>query len=161
MTTAVRKQGAGFTLLELLFTMILFVMLVSLSVPLFSRTLRSLGRKTCVEDILALMEFARERAIMEQTDYGVHFDSRRKAYWLIRREDGEFQNGFSHVPSTWGRARPLPSDADLHGDEPDALFHPDGTATPFSLELASPEGSLFTFHVDPVLGKGSVIEQAS
>jgi prepilin-type N-terminal cleavage/methylation domain-containing protein len=154
-------KNAGFTLIELVFVMALFVMLVSLSMPLFSRVMRSWTHRTCVEDILKLMELAHERAIVEHTDYGIHFDSEKKSYWLIRQDEGGIDKSFSRVPETWGRARSLPSDVDLRGNESVVFFHPNGTATSFSLDLISRSGHVFNLNVDPILGQGSVHEQLS
>jgi len=157
--TIIHKEE-GFTLLELAFVVVLFVMMVSLSAPAFLRTLRSWTRRTSIEDILAVIEFAHERAIFEQRDYGIHFDEEKKAYWLVRR-DGEGSGGLSRIPETWGRSRSLPSDANFQMEGPIVLFHPNGTATSFYLEIIPQNGPAITLDVDPVMGKGSFHEQIS
>lgn len=139
--------------------MSLFVTVMAMTMPLLSRTLGSLARKNGAEDILRLAAFARERAILEGTDYGIRFDTARKAYWLLRREDAGFETRLARVPERWGRRRSWPSELEGRTSEPTVLFHPNGSASPFSLDLIAPSGRTFTIHVDPVLGKASALER--
>ena len=108
-----------------------------------------------------LMEFAQARAILEQRDYGLHFDLEKKVYWLTRRDEGRFPNDVSRIPETWGRAHSFPMDVDPQSDRSTVFFHPNGTATPFSLDLVSKNGPVFTLRVNPILGRGSVLEKMS
>jgi len=155
------SREQGFTLLELVFVVMIFVVLTSLTMPLFSRTLKECVRKNNMEDILSLMTFARERAVMEQQDYGIHFDAEKKAYWMIRRNKESFDSTLLRVPEKWGQTRTISSDVELQSNAWDLLFHPDGTSTSLTMDWIVPgQGTVASLHVNPILGEGSIVEKS-
>lgn len=160
-TQSVRANDrAGFTLLELLFVIITFVVLTALSMPLFSRTVQGWTRTNAAQDILSLMAFARERAIVEQKDYGIHFDLAAKTYWLVRRREDLTGSEFDRVPEKWGQAHTFPATVEVRVETPSVLFHPDGTATAFSLEWQAPHEPPLRLSVDPIQGLGKIDERS-
>jgi type II secretory pathway pseudopilin PulG len=156
MTARIPESSGGFTLIELVFVMCLFVTLTALAMPQFSRSWKSRASQNGAEELLALMTLARERAIMEGVDYAVSLDDRRNLFWMVRQEGRDTLGSWQRVPGKWGQSRALPTNLTLRDDSTLAVFHPDGTAGPFSLEMHSPDGSSLAVRVDPVLGKGTV-----
>jgi hypothetical protein len=144
---------------ELLFVVVLIVVLVLLSTPLFSRTLQTLEKRACADNILSLLELARSKAILEQVPYGIQFDLDKRLYWLVRGEPGKPAHEAARIKETWGRTRAIPSAVALVSEDPSVFFHLDGSATPFSLEMISNNGPSFTFHVDPSVGKSTFFEK--
>jgi Tfp pilus assembly protein FimT len=156
--TAINDTSGGFTLLELVFVIVIFIVLVTMTAPQFSRALQAQARETGMEDILAMMDFARERAIMDGTEYGVHFDAMERTYWPVRRDASVQDGGFLRIPEKWGQARHLPTDVTFRVAEASVLFRPDGTATPLSLDVISPDSVVRTIEVDTTTGKGTIRE---
>ena len=126
----------GFTLIELMFVTFLFLLFAGFSATLFHRSLYAMSTDMAANDVLQLFQLARERAILERIDYGVHLAPGENAYVLLRR-DPSADTDFVRIPGTWGTWRHLPSGVEIKGDDTWITFYPDGTSNPPTLKIDS------------------------
>ena len=155
--TIILKNEAGFTLIELMVVMILLALWVGISAPIFRRSAQGWNGELAVQDILALMTFAHERAILERTEYAVHLAPEERAFWLLRRAEDNAGSDLARMAGKWGVVHHLPKGVELKGAEASVVFYPDGTSSEASWRLLSPDRG-GTLVMDPVTGKGLVHE---
>ncbi|OGC89795.1 MAG: hypothetical protein A2W25_02830 [candidate division Zixibacteria bacterium RBG_16_53_22] len=78
------KKTAGFTMIEMAIVAVLVGVLATLAVPLFSRTLPRLKCHAEARNLLNSVRIARSRAIAENTQYGVYFDTNARTYLIFK-----------------------------------------------------------------------------
>jgi prepilin-type N-terminal cleavage/methylation domain-containing protein len=148
-------KNKGFTLIELVFVVLILSTLVGLASPLFRNSYRRASWEGAASRMADLMSYARERAVMERMRTRVDFDTEGGLYWLSA--DGP--EGFHRTGDRWGRTRRVPPDVALRTDAPSVTFFPDGTASEAEVRLETAEKDLCLLHVDPVLGWVTVDEK--
>ncbi len=142
----------GFTLIELMFVVGLFLMMAGFSLPVFRRSFGAWTQEVAARDVLDAMNVARGRAVMERVEYGVRIASGDNRFWLVRRQSGVDGAEFERVPGSRGTVRRLPGDAQFQGGSL-IVFYPNGTATPASLQVRTRDHRVI-LSVDPVTGRG-------
>lgn len=76
----------GFTLIEVAIVMFIIVMLTTAATPLMKNFAESTKLRSASRSIRNLMEFAKNSAISERTNYAVVFDRSNSSYWLTLEE---------------------------------------------------------------------------
>jgi len=84
MASKSKKEIGGFTMIEVAIVAVLIGVMATLAVPLFSRTMPRLKCHAEARNILNAVRIARSRAISENTQYGVYFDTGAKTYILFK-----------------------------------------------------------------------------
>jgi type IV fimbrial biogenesis protein FimT len=77
------KRSHGFTLLELLVTMAVLAILLTIALPGFSRWLPSYRLKGAARDVFSNLQLARMTAIKERAECAVVFDTTAAHYQII------------------------------------------------------------------------------
>jgi prepilin-type N-terminal cleavage/methylation domain-containing protein len=77
-------RNRGFTLIEMAIVCVLIGILAAMAVPLFTRTIPRIKCRAEARNILNTIRVARSRAIGENIQYGVYFDSNAKLYELFK-----------------------------------------------------------------------------
>jgi len=72
----------GFTMVELLVVLFLLGLMMALTIPAFTKTLRSLKAKSTVRKIVSALKYARSEAVFKQVPQIVHFDRDNNLFWL-------------------------------------------------------------------------------
>jgi prepilin-type N-terminal cleavage/methylation domain-containing protein len=81
--STIRKAG-GFTMIEMAIVAVLIGVIATLAVPLFTRTLPRLKCHAEARNLLSAVRAARSRAISENAQYGVYFDTGARTYILFK-----------------------------------------------------------------------------
>ena len=78
------KKSAGFTMIEMAIVAVLVGVLATLAVPMFTRTLPRLKCHAEARNLLSAVRVARSRAIAENIQYGVYFDTNARTYIIFK-----------------------------------------------------------------------------
>lgn len=140
-------SSSGFTLLELVFVLIVAGIAAMMAAPLLGEFLHGTGITHAAESITGLARHARARATAEARLYRLRLDAQAGSYWLEREEDARYVA----LGTGLGRTFLLPESATLTFErsegltvtgEPSIQFFPDGTQTPTSLRLQGRRGEV-------------------
>ncbi len=82
----IKCKSDGFTLIEITIVIFIILLMTSAAVPWMKTFAESSRLKTAARSIRSLMEFARNSAITERTEYVVLFDPSNGEYWLSLAE---------------------------------------------------------------------------
>lgn len=135
----------GFSLLELVFVLLILAGVLALAVP----SLRGFGESRQVRDtaanVLVLAKYARFRAVCEGREYRLHIDRTRARYWLETTAD----EGFERPMRSFGRVFYFPDTMLVEWLESDAAerkgyigFAPNGRADAARLRLTDRLGTV-------------------
>ncbi|MGD2127464.1 MAG: GspH/FimT family pseudopilin [Desulfobacteraceae bacterium] len=92
------KRKDGFTIIELLVTIIIFGVLASIAIPGFSRWLPSYRIKGAARDIFSNMQFAKMGAVKERAEWAVVFDRANHQYKIVSGgADGDYSTAGDNV----------------------------------------------------------------
>jgi len=142
-----RQQG--FTLLELLITMMIMVAVLGVAIPQFSRSMTLLQLRKSTQEIAAVLRQARVTSISQS----------KTAEMTLYIEDHILRSSDSALSYKW------PSDIEVEmanreafaiTDEETIRFYPDGTASASRLEISALERS-YTIAVDWMTGRVKVL----
>src|SRR5256885_2775533 len=85
-----RRRG-GFTLLELVFVLLLLSVIASIVVPPMRNFARGRKLSDAARDVVSATNYARSQAISEGTTYRLYFDLNNRQFWLESRKTDSFQ----------------------------------------------------------------------
>jgi prepilin-type N-terminal cleavage/methylation domain-containing protein len=74
----------GFTLIEMAIVCVLIGVLAAMAIPMFSRMIPRIKTRAEARNILNFIRIARSRAIAENTQYGVYFDTNARQYLIFK-----------------------------------------------------------------------------
>jgi type IV fimbrial biogenesis protein FimT len=148
---AALNNERGFTLLELIVTLIVIALAVGLTVPAIGRSTESIRVRAEVAGFSAMLRHARERAIVTRTAQAVVIDpGERRVSRLAGGPDGEVRE-----------TRQLPERLSVEAEPPPALtvrFEPQGASSGGDFRLSS--GSIaYRVTVDALTGRVRSVRQ--
>lgn len=149
-----KRNNAGFSLIELVIVGALLAVLVGLTAPGFRRGFQRFTEERAASEIEEMSRLARSIAITRGVPYRLSFSQGDASYRLLRDDNGNFVA----VEGSVGRRRRLPEGAKVQGPSLDVTYFPNGTAMGGPLEFRRDEDPLWRFQVDPVLGEAKIVE---
>ncbi len=149
-----KRNEAGFTLIELVLVGALLSVLVGLTVPGFRLAFDRFAEERAASELEEVSHYARSIAIMRGTPVRISFSDEDGGYRLLRGTDGKF----IPLAGTAGRRHILPGGAQAQGTARDVTFLPNGTAMGGPLDIWRGKEALWRVHVDPVLGELKCVE---
>jgi len=111
----------GFTLIELMITLVLLTIAVSIAVPSFTFLVQKTRLQSKADDLVRLLQYARGEAVTRRTTATITVDD--DGPWSLRVGSDERQ--LEH----------LPGQVQLLADVAQIAFRPNGTATPAVITL--------------------------
>ena len=122
-----KKVHRAFSLIELLFVVIILGIILGLAVPQFRNSFSSLILKDTADSLAHLMRYAQSRAILKNTTHGIFFQD-DKRYWLAEESSAAIMPGtFQRVPGNAGRTFDIPEELTMELQAEHINFYPDGT----------------------------------
>ena len=146
-----RPPADGFTLVELLLVLAIGGLMVAVVPPLLSAALPGLQMKGSAREVAAAMRFARDHAVIHQSEAAVHLDLEANSYTVTGRARKY------RIPE---RLEVLLDtvQSELTGERSGAIrFFPDGTSTGGRVTLAFGERS-YKVDVDWLTGRVVIAE---
>ncbi|MBD3734939.1 GspH/FimT family pseudopilin [Stutzerimonas balearica] len=116
-----RSDMHGFTLIELMITLALLTIAVSIAVPNFTFLVQKTRLQGKADDLVRLLQYARGEAVTRRTTATITVDD--DGPWILRVGSDERQ--LEHIPSQ----------AQLLADVTQITFRPNGTASPAVITL--------------------------
>lgn len=153
-----RRIERGFTLLEILITLLVIALVLAVSYPSLSRGTAVLSLRTTSRDILGALRYAREKAVTEQTAMRVTVDLGSQTVRMTN-DFGEGNRQYV-LPDTVRIRRVLLGGAEAHGDVSTVRFLPNGSSDAVEILIESKTGSFMRIVSDPLTG-GACIQSGT
>jgi prepilin-type N-terminal cleavage/methylation domain-containing protein len=100
-------KSKGFTLVELMFVILIFGVMVSLSIPGFNHFLQTWKLHGEVDEMAATLRTARSAAVMRNRNTVFRFDMNRRTYFYFQDDDrdgvqdnGEYRSAVHTLPAS-------------------------------------------------------------
>ena len=138
------RSERGFTLLELIVTLLILMIVVGISVPVVGRSSDAVRSRAEVAGFSAILRHARERAITSRVSHSVVIDPANHAMTVLAGPEGEVRE-----------TRQLPERMTVEATPPQALtvrFEPQGTSSGADYKVKTGE-VVYRVTVDPVTGR--------
>ena len=138
------RAARGFTLLELIVTLMILMLVAGLSVPVVGRSSDAIRSRAEVAGFSAVLRRARERAITSRQSHTVVIDPPNHKVTVLAGPDGEVRE-----------TRPLPERLTVEATPPPALsvrFEPEGTSSGADYKVRAGD-VLYRVTVDPITGR--------
>jgi len=138
------RSERGFTLLELIVTLLILMLLVGLSVPVVGRSSDAVRSRAEVAGFSAVLRQARERAITTRLSHTVVIDPTNRVMTVLVGPDGDVKD-----------KRPLPERLSVEATPPPALtvrFEPQGTSSGAEYKVKTGD-VVYRVTVDPITGR--------
>ncbi|MFA7328798.1 MAG: prepilin-type N-terminal cleavage/methylation domain-containing protein [Candidatus Ratteibacteria bacterium] len=102
------SNSCGFTLIELLLVSVIISVLIGISAPRLNRSVSSLALRNCSKDIVALIKYTQQTAIIEETNYRINLDPKKNKVWPTRRKSGAETETYEIIKTSLGKPYSLP-----------------------------------------------------
>jgi len=102
---APRASEAGFTLLELVTVVLIISILSAAVVPMFGGSVRSMRVENALDQFIAVMKNAHERAVIEMVEHRFYIDYDNNVYWVekLAGYDEDQEKIFKPASEEYGR----------------------------------------------------------
>ena len=166
-----RASKGGFTLVELVVVLCILAVLMAAVVPMYAGSLMWARSDRACRGVAALMRYAGEMAIIEETDYRVCFDRDKGTCWAMRRvhseemsEEGAAEkegNVFESLGERRGEAQALPEGIEFgkvkaqYNDEGEFYFiefRPSGSCDFATVPIIDADGETTRIHLRGSVG---------
>jgi len=138
------RSERGFTLLELIVTMLILMLVIGLSVPVVGRSSDAVRSRAEVAGFSAVLRHARERAVSSRVPHTVVIDPANRVMTVQAGPDGEVKE-----------TRSLPERLTVEATPPPALtvrFEPQGTSSGAEYKVKAGD-VVYRVTVDPITGR--------
>ncbi|HPM42430.1 MAG TPA: prepilin-type N-terminal cleavage/methylation domain-containing protein [Candidatus Omnitrophota bacterium] len=156
----ISRRRYGFTLLELLFVVVISAILVSAAVPKLKNSISSLALQNFLSDISAFSKYAQMKAINSGSWSRVRFDRPKRTMFLENRFVAKDSLGAQSEQWRVERTRRIPGKVsiDFVESEDNVVFYPDGTSSEISLRIKGNDLSEFSVVAEVSCGR-VIVEQ--
>jgi len=156
-----RRARHGFTLLELLFVMVLAAILVSAAVPRLKDSLGSLALRNFLSDISAFSRYAQMKAINSGSWNRIRFDRSKRTMFLENRFVARDSFGVQSEQWKVERTRRIPEKVsiDFMESADNVVFYPDGTSSEMSIRIKGSDLSEFSVVAEASSGSINVKQE--
>jgi type II secretion system protein H len=140
----------GFTLLEVIITLVIITLVLAVSYPSLSNATASLSLRTTGRDILSTFRYAREKAVTEQTAIRVTVDREHQVLQLSD-DFGENKRQYA-LPETVRIQRVTLGGNEVEDSSATIRFLPNGSSDTVEVFLQSRNGAYLKIISDPING---------
>ncbi len=152
------NKESGFTLIELILVAAIIITLVAVSTPLFRKTFQGLQLKDTAYSIGKVIQYAQQRAIIEERKYKIVFFFESRGYQLYAWEETGEKKGFARAKGRFYNRFELPKDVKFRGEDDSILFLPNGRCDKITLYVVGKDKQTFAVKTNGRSGYVSVEE---
>jgi type II secretion system protein H len=150
-------RNQGFTLIEIMLVVVIILIAIGVAVPAFRGTLQSTQMKDAVRSTIRMSRFARNMAILKQTDCTLEFtDSRIELRYASTNEPSSTRRFPEDIQIELFENLSIETDEPMEAQT--AGFYSNGTVDGFKLTLQDSKNRTQTIICKPITGK-VVIEE--
>ncbi|HWE04597.1 MAG TPA: GspH/FimT family pseudopilin [Tepidisphaeraceae bacterium] len=153
----------GFTLIELVFVLVIIAVIAAMVVPKMDRFARGQGVSDSADQVIALARWARTHAITRGVSFRLNFDPGKGTYWLTMQNGASFENMQPNSSSQTGTlglsaggAQSTTTFADV-GEEPGRVFMAPGGVSFDSTIVQQPDGLYVEFYPSGRCDPGTIV----
>jgi len=118
-----KNYNAGFTFIEIIFVTIILSILISIAIPNFRNTYYSLRINNAAWDMYTILEYAKDRSLIEQKIFKISIDKTSNVIVLqIKGDEGDFIDVREHLV----REKHLPTGISIECNKDEIVFLPNG-----------------------------------
>jgi len=163
MTSAIgriKQQNDGFTLIELALVGVILSILLSLSMPVFSKIYINAKLKAVTQELTGTMRYAYQSSISEGGKYKINFDLAGQRYWLQKETSPLTSPGaFSDINTSLVKPRALPEGVVFKQvSSPALIFNPSGAGDNERIYLQNKKGEIYTIWYSGLDGQIQVFD---
>ena len=144
------KKQNGFTLIEILFVVIMLSVIIGLAIPSLSKSSVDFKLSDESQNIVSLSIYARQRAISESRIYRINIDEEQNSYNLLYRD--EATTNFTSPLDKFGQTYYLGGDLKIKSDKSAINFYPDSRVDQATISITSSKGKTINLISQPFLG---------
>jgi len=150
-----KSSQKGFTLLEIIVTLVVIALVIAVSYPSLSHATAMLSLRTTSRDILNTLRYAREKAVTEQTGVYVTVD---QANQVLRLTNILGEGNRQYLLPDTVRIRSVMVDG-VESAEGSSTVHflPNGSSDRVEILIESRTGSYLRIVSDPITGGASIL----
>jgi len=146
-----QRDKAGFTFIEIILTVLIVLVIIGLSTPIFRRTYYDLRINLQAKDIAGIMSLAKEKAIMTRVTYIVKLDEHKNAYRMFALDAKK--DKLIPIEGRWGRKFVIFSNLETDSSKEEIKFFPDGSSSGASISLKDVSGLRAQVNIDATTGE--------
>lgn len=135
-----KKSSHAFTFLEILFVTIILSILVTIALPNFKNSYDDLRFNNIAWDVYTLLNYAKDKAIVEQQVFRVNMDQVSRKVWLSTK----IEDGFVEIKDTLVKVKKLPVGVEIKSTSDVVEFFPDGQVLGDDIILSNQAGKTIT-----------------
>ncbi len=159
--TGARNKPFGFTLIELSLVVLIVSIIAVVATPKFRATYETIKFRSSVYNLVKLMNYARERAIIEKKPFRIHFFKETMEFCLetIPKQDKEDKKDrdkeFKAIAGSLGKRITFPRGVEFDIDEPRedfVTFYPDGQADECVIYIKGTKDMVYTVTTKKMVG---------
>ncbi|MFN3477449.1 MAG: GspH/FimT family protein [Candidatus Methylomirabilales bacterium] len=158
-------SNIGFTLLELVVVLVIVGMAFSLVLPAIGSGLRHWRLRGAAREVVTLLKFTRNQAVVKKEPFQVILDRSRNLYWLDKG-DAPVLSDPDQADEKGIRLYALPNGvrfgevtvdgSNREGERVGILFFPRGSSTGGEVQILDERGKGYRIRVDPVTGHARI-----
>ncbi len=152
------NKDGGFTLIELILVAAIIIALVAVSTPLFRKTFQGLQLKDAAYNIGKVIQYAQQRAIIEERKYSLAFNFEGRNYQLYAWEEAGEGKGFVRAKGRFHASIELPEGVEFKGEKDSIIFLPNGRCDKITLYLIGKDKQTFALKTNGRAGYVSIEE---
>ena len=162
----VESRQQGFTLIELSIVILIIAIVARIAVPKI-RSITGAELAATTRRLANATRYLYEEAALRGTVLSLNLDLDRQQYWVAKLDEatGELVEDTDLLarrvvlpPGVWIADVVLPGVGKLAAGTAPTRFYPEGYADRSVIHLADSEGHAYTVRIDPIRGRGQVLE---
>jgi len=138
----------GWTLIELLFVIIIIGIIIGISLPRLKKSYNGIQLNGFSRELLDLMNYLRQRAIVKRTVISLNLDTDKEEYWAIEK-------GADNRIKTYQ----IPDGIKLAADKTEIFFYPDGQIDKVTVEIINFDQQNITLTTKGIFGGAKIFKE--